>query len=161
MKDGLVAGIRIEALGELGDFYTPDNISRFSIKNGEPDFSLREEPDEETLSDTRQVYIAFNQLVTNGNLTAEERYACRRDVFSLLPDMDWAELGRMSAAEYPDDAVFALTEWLKSQDAYTESEIFRVQTGSTAGGIDGAYAEAYDGLLSHVFSTTPPPSSEI
>lgn len=155
MRDGLVAGIRIEALGELGDFYTPDNVSRFPIKNGEPDFSLREEPEEEALSDTRRVYIAFNQLVTNGNLTAEERYACRRDVFTLLPDMDWAELGRMSAAEYPDDAVFALMEWLKSQDAYTESEIFWIQTGSTASGIDGAYAEAYDGLLSQVFFYDP------
>ena len=155
IRDGQVAGIRMETLGELGDFYTPDNISRFPMKNGEPDFSLREEPEQEPLSDTRRVYIAFNRLVSSSNLTAEEQYACRRDIFTLLPDMDWSELGQMGMAEYPSDTIFALMEWLIRQDAYTESEIFRIQTGSVAKGIDGAYAESYGGLLSRVFFYDP------
>lgn len=155
MKDGLVAGIRMEALGELGDFYAPDNISRFPIKDGEPDFSLREEPEREALSDTRRVYIAFNQLVTNNNLTAEEQYAYRRDIFTLLPDMDWSELMQMGTAEYPDDTFFALLNWLEGQDNYTASEIFHIQWGCTAKGLDGAYTDAYCQLLSHVLFYDP------
>lgn len=155
MERGQVTGIRMETLGELGDFYTPNNVTRFPMKNGEPDFSLREEPEREPLSDTRRVYIAFNQLVTNDNLTAEEQYAYRRDIFALLPDLDWSELRQMGTAEYPDDTFFALLDWLHRQETYSESEIFWIQAGSTAKGIDGAYAEAYDGLLSRVFFYDP------
>ena len=158
IERGSVSGIRMERMYDLGDYYTPDNvnhISRFPMKDGEPDFSLREEPEREPLSDTRRVYIAFNQLVSNNNLTAEERYAYRRDIFTLLPDLDWSELGQMGTAEYPSDTIFALMEWLIRQDAYTESEIFRIQTGSVAKGIDGAYAESYGGLLSRVFFYDP------
>ena len=155
MERGQVTGIRMEALGELGDFYTPNNVTRFPIKDGQPDFSLREEPEREPLSDTRRVYMAFNQLVTNNNLTAEEQYAYRRDIFTLLPDLDWSELRQMGTAEYPDDTFFALLDWLHRQETYSESEIFWIQAGSTAKGIDGAYAEAYDGLLSRVFFYDP------
>ena len=158
VERGSVSGIRMERMYDLGDYYTPDNvnhISRFPMKGGEPDFSLREEPEQEELSDTRRVYIAFNRLVSSSNLTAEEQYACRQDIFTLLPDMDWSELGQMGTAEYPSDAIFALMEWLSSRDAYTESEIFRIQTGSVAKGIDGAYAESYGGLLSRVFFYDP------
>lgn len=155
MERGQVTGIRMEALGELGDFYTPNNVTRFPIKDGQPDFSLREEPEREALSDTRRVYTAFNQLVTNNNLTAEEQYACRRDIFTLLPDLDWEELRGMGAAEYPDDTFFALLNWLERQDSYTASEIFHIQWGCTAKGLDGAYTDAYCELLSHVLFYDP------
>ncbi len=156
MRDGLVAGLKLEDMLDAGsDFHAPDNISRFPMKDGEPDFSLREEPEREELNDTQRVYIAFNQLAANNNLTAEEQYACRRDIFTLLPDMDWTELGRMGTSEYPEDTIFALMDWLSRQDTYTESEIFWIQTGSTAKGIDGAYAESYDYVLSRAFFYNP------
>lgn len=155
MERGQVTGIRMEALGELGDFYAPDNISRFPMKNGEPDFSLREEPEREVLTDTRRVYIAFNQLVTNDNLTAEEQYAYRRDIFAFLPDLDWSELMEMGTAEYPEDTFFALLNWLERQDGYTASEIFHIQWGCTARGLDGACTDAYCELLSHVLFYDP------
>lgn len=155
MERGQVRGIRLELLGELGDWYAPDNVYRFPLKDGQPDFSLREEPEQEILDDTRKVYTAFNRLVTDNNLTAEERYACRRDVFSLLEDLDWSELGQMGAAEYPEDTIFALLSWLEGQETYTASEILWVQMGCTAKGIDGAYADAYSGLLSWVFFYDP------
>lgn len=155
MERGKVAGIRMENLYDLGDCYDPDNISRFPLKNGEPDFSARQEPEREELSDTRRVYIAFNQLVTNDNLTAEERYAYRRDIFALLPDLDWTELGQMSTAEHPDDAIFALMDWLRGQDGYSPSEILRIQMGCTAKGLDGAYINSYCGILSHAFFCDP------
>ena len=150
-----VSGIRMERMYDLGNFYTPNNISRFPVRDGQPDFSLREEPEREELSDTQRVYIAFNQLVTNNNLTAEERYAYRRDIFALLPDMDWWELGQMGTAEYPDDAIFALMDWLTRQDPYTESEILWIQLGCTAKGLDGAYTDAYCQLLAHIFFYDP------
>ena len=155
IRDGQVAGIRMETLGELGDFYTPNNVSRFPMKDGEPDFSLREEPEREPLSDTRRVYIAFNQLVTNNNLSAEERYAYRRDIFTLLPELDWSELRQMGTAEYPDDTFFALLNWLEGQDDYTASETFYIQWGCTAKGLDGAYTDAYCQLLSRVLFYDP------
>lgn len=155
MKDGLVAGLRLELMQDAGDAYAPDNISRFPVKDGEPDFSARQEPDREELSDTRRVYIALNQLVTNSNLSAEERYAYRRDVFTLLPDLDWSELRSMGTAEYPDDAIFALLDWLRGQDGYSPSEILRIQMGCTAKGLDGAYTDGYCGILSHAFFCDP------
>lgn len=156
MRDGLVAGLKLNDLLDAGsDFDAPDNISRFPMKDGEPDFSLREEPEREPLSDTRRVYTAFNQLVTNDNLTAEERYAYRRDIFTLLPDMDWEELRGMGTAEYPDDTFFALLNWLEGQDDYTASEIFHIQWGCTAKGLDGAYTDAYCELLSYVLFYDP------
>ena len=155
MERGQVQGVRMELLGELGNFYVPDNVRRFPMKNGEPDFSFREEPEQEEPTDTRRVYTAFNRLVTDNNLTAEERYACRRDIFSLLPDLDWGELAGMGGTEVPDDTVFALLEWLQNQETYTDSEILWIQIGCTAKGLDGAYTEAYCGLLSHIFFYDP------
>ena len=58
MENGKVAGISVEALGELGDWYAPDQVSRFPTVDGEPDFSLREEPEQEERSDTWKVYHA-------------------------------------------------------------------------------------------------------
>lgn len=155
MKDGLVTGLRLELMQDAGNAYAPDNVSRFPMKDGQPDFSARQEPEREILNDTQRVYIAFNRLVTNNNLTAEEQYAYRRDIFTLLPDMDWSELGKMGAAEYPEDTIFALLNWLERQDTYTMGEISYIQQGCTAQGLDGAYTDAYSGLLSWVFFYDP------
>lgn len=156
MLDGLVAGIRVEHMAELGnEAFATNHISRFPLKNGEPDFSLREDPEQEALSDTRKVYIAWNQLATNDNLSTEEQYAYRRDVFGLLPYMDWDELRTMGTAEHPDDVLFALMAWLAGQKTYSDSEILFVQMGCTAKGIDGAYAESYGSILSNTLFFNP------
>jgi len=156
MLDGIVAGIRVEHMAELGNTaFAPDNISRFPLKDGEPDYSQRQEPEQEILSDTRKVYIAWNQLVTNNNLSAEEQYAYRRDVFGLLPYMDWDELRTMGTAEHPDDVLFALMAWLAGQKTYSDSEILFVQMGCTAKGIDGAYAGSYGSILSNTLFFNP------
>ena len=156
LRDGLVAGIRVESTGDLGlDAYAPNNVTRFPVVNGEPDFSQRQEPEREEISDTRRVYIAWNQLVTNDNLSAEELYAYRRDVFSLLPELDWGELRQMGSAEDPDSAIFGLMVWLEDQAPYSSAEILWVQMGCTAAGLDGAYSERYADLLARaLFSDT-------
>ena len=56
MRDGLVAGIKLEHMLDLGNTaYAPDNVSRFPLVDGEPDFSARQEPEREDLSAARQV----------------------------------------------------------------------------------------------------------
>lgn len=156
MRDGLVAGIKLEDMAELGsEAYAPNNVSRFPLVDGEPDFSERQEPEQEDLSAARQVYIAWNQLVTNNNLSAEEIYEYRRDVFSLLADMDWGELAQMGSAEDPDSAIFGLMTWLENQAPYSSAEILWVQMGCTAQGLDGAYAERYADLLARALFSDP------
>ena len=155
MENGKVAGISVEALGELGDWYAPDQVSRFPTVDGEPDFSLREEPEQEERSDTWKVYHAWNQLVTNNNLSAEEIYTYRWTIFSSLSDLDWQELGQYGATEYPTQTMEALFSWLLEQAPYSEAEIFRLQMGCMARGLDGAYTDMYCHLLSTAFFGNP------
>lgn len=162
MLDGIVAGIRVEHMAELGNTaFAPDHISRFPVKNGEPDFSMRQEPEKEARSDSWKVYDAWNQLVTNNNLSAEERYTYRRTIFSLLADLDWQEFGSygfdgtsgISAEHF--STIEALMSWLHQQAPYSESEIFRLQMGCTAKGLDGAYTDMYAHLLSAALFQDP------
>ena len=155
MKDGLAAGICLEMMQDAGDAYAPNYVTRFPLVDGEPDYSQRQEPEQEEVSATRQAYIAWNQLVTNNNLSAEETYQYRRDVFSLLPDVDWGELRQMGSAENPDDAIFGLMTWLEQQAPYSSAEILWVQMGCTAQGLDGAYAERYADLLARALFSDP------
>lgn len=156
MRDGLVAGIKLEHMLDLGNTaYAPDNVTRFSLVDGEPDYSERQEPEREDKDATQQVYIAWQHLVTDNNLSAEEIYESRRDVFSLLPEMDWSELGRLGTAEYPDSAIFGLMTWLEQQAPYSSAEILWIQMGCTAEGLDGAYSERYSEVLARAFFGDP------
>lgn len=156
IKQGEVAGISAKNLMDGAGMNDIDHIYRFPVVNGEPDFSLRQEPEREVLSNERKVYIAFNQLVTNENLSAEERYAYRRDVFGLLPELDWQEYKACSGTyEEPDVGFFALMDYLASQDAYSPSEILWLQLGSAAKGLDGAFTDMYCHVLSRALFYDP------
>ncbi|MBE6995977.1 MAG: helix-turn-helix transcriptional regulator [Ruminococcaceae bacterium] len=156
MLDGVVAGIRAEHMGDEGTLaFVPNYTSRFPLKNGEPDFSQRQDPEQETLSDARRVYIAWNQLETNNNLSAEERYTYRRDIFSLLPTMDWQEFGLCGGYNLEDETRFALMVWLETQRTYTASEMLWMQLGASNPGIDGIYADRYSGILFQAFCFDP------
>lgn len=123
MKDGLVAAIRAEHMAELGsEAFSPDGISRFPLKDGEPDFSQRQEPEQETLSDARRVYIARERLRTDNNLSAEEEYQCRREILALAPTMDWAEFALCAGEGQGETAVRELTAWLEAQNAVSGSQ---------------------------------------
>ena len=153
---GEVQGILMENRMDGAGLYEIDHIRRFPIVNGEPDFSLREEPQQEQLSRERKAYIAFNQLATNNNLTAEERYAYRRDIFGALPAMDWQEYMTCSGTyEEPDVGFFALMDWLARQETYSPSEILWLQMGAAAKGLDGAYTDAYCHVLSRALFYDP------
>ena len=156
IKDGLVAGISMELMQDMGDFYAAaNNTSTFPVdENGDPDFSHRQDLPQEPIDATRQVYIAWNQLVTNENLSAEERYAYRRDVFTNLPDMDWQEFGKLGGID-SSGTIFALLDWLSQQEHYSSGDIYFIQRGYAARGIDGAYAEDYCYLLSRALFSDP------
>ena len=156
IKDGLVAGISMELMQDMGDFYAAaNNTSTFPVdENGDPDFSHRQDLPQEPVDTTRQVYIAWNQLVTNENLSAEERYAYRRDVFTNLPDMDWQEFGTLGGID-SSGTIFALLDWLSQQEHYSSGDIYFIQRGYAARGIDGAYAEDYCYLLSRALFSDP------
>ena len=156
IKDGLVAGISMELMQDMGDFYAAaNNTSTFPVdENGDPDFSHRQDLPQEPVDATRQVYIAWNQLVTNENLSAEERYAYRRDVFTNLPDMDWQEFGKLGGID-SSGTIFALLDWLSQQEHYSSGDIYFIQRGYAAHGIDGAYAEDYCYLLSRALFSDP------
>ena len=153
---GEVQGITAENLMDSAGLYDPDHIRRFPLVNGEPDFSLRQEPQQEQISDTRRVYIAFDQLVTNNNLSAAERYASRCDVFGLLPYVDWQEYMICSGTyEQPDIGFFALMDWLARQETYSPSEILWLQMGAAAKGLDGAYTDMYCHVLAQALFYDP------
>ena len=156
MEDSLVSGIRVENMLDAGnDAYAVNNISIFPIqRNGDPDYSNRQDIYQEPVDAARQVYIAWNQLVTNQNLSAEEQYAYRRDVFTNLPDMDWQEFGKLGGIN-GDDTIFALMDWLREQDSYSSSEIYYIQRGYAAGGLDGAYSENYCSILASAVAYDP------
>ena len=156
MKDGLVSGIRVENMLDAGNqAYAVNNISIFPIqRNGDPDYSNRQDIYQEPVDATRQVYIAWNQLVTNENLSAEERYAYRRDVFTNLPDMDWQEFGKLGGID-SSGTIFALLDWLSQQEHYSSGDIYFIQRGYASRGIDGAYAEDYCYLLSRALFSDP------
>ena len=156
MEDGLVSGIRVENMLDAGnDAYAVNNISIFPIqRNGDPDYSNRQDIYQEPVDAARQVYIAWNQLVTNQNLSAEEQYAYRRDVFTNLPNMDWQEFGELGGIN-GDDTIFALMDWLREQDSYSSSEIYYIQRGYAAGGLDGAYSENYCTILASAVADDP------
>ncbi len=122
----------------------------------ESDTESTSEPDRDSslLSDAEIVYRAFNQLAAADNLTAEERYAYRRDLFAYLPSMNWTEFGLLGTTE-ESDCIFALMDFLASQEDYSESELYRLQSASIAKGIDGAYAEYYAGVLSKALLRNP------
>ena len=85
--------------------------------------------------------------MTNENLSAEEQYAYRRDVFTNLPDMDWQEFGELGSTIDNFTTSEAFMSWLAGQESYSDSEILHIQWGCTAKGLDGAYSESYDEIL--------------
>ena len=157
LRDGLVVGIRMENVMDLGlDAYAVDNLNTFPIlANGDPDFTHRREPERKDMDETQIVYSAWNQLVTNQNLSAEERYSYRRDVFTNLPEMDWQELTQLGGSDDPVTTAEAFADWLRNQESFSEGEIYYIQRGSMAKGLDGAYSENYDSILAAALAYDP------
>jgi hypothetical protein len=61
----------------------------------------------------------------------------------------------LGTTEHPEETIEALFSWLLEQAPYSEADIFRLQMGCTANGLDGAYTEMYCCLLSTAFFEDP------
>jgi DNA-binding XRE family transcriptional regulator len=155
MQDGHVAGMKLESLGDRGiDAYAPDNVSRFPVKDGEPDFSRRTEPEREDVDETRAVYITFSALAGDENLSGEEMYQDRRTIFENLPFLDWQAYGLLGEAGQEDQTCRALLNWLASQGSLSKDELLGLQLGCAAN-LDGWLADEYSHALCNAFFLYP------
>lgn len=163
MDVGQVTGLALLAGDDMGsDAWAVDNISRFPVKGGQPDFSLRTEPETEDVDATRQVYIAWNALTTDQNLSAEDVYRLRQTVYENLQFMDWTAYGALGEAGRETETCMDLLAWLADQDTLSQPEL----TGLLAGGagrsnLDGAFAEGYAAALTNAFLRYPETVCEI
>ena len=155
MQDGHVTGLKLENVFDLGlDAYTPDNISRFPVKGGEPDFSQRAEPEQETMDANRAVYAALHTLTTDANLSGEEQYHCRRTIFENLRYLDWPSYGLLGEAGREVETCEVLTGYLRSAGELSQQEILDLQLGIQSRP-DGFYAENYSAVLANAFFLYP------
>lgn len=155
MQDGHVAGLQMKLLlDEDRERYLPDNLSRFPVVDGEPDFSHREEPEQEEIDANRAVYIAFHALTTDANLSAEEQYQYRRTIFENLQNLDWTTYGAQGEAGRDVETCGELTAYLASMGDLTESEILNLQLGVRSKP-DGFYTENYSAVLANAFFLYP------
>ena len=123
MKTGRVAGLELRAHDDSGGEYMKvDNIFRFPVKDGRPDFSLRKEPERENVTGTWAVYQAFHRLIKDRNLSEEETYQDRLTLFGNLPQMDWLEYANMGEYEKQYETVSELLSWIWNQEIISPEE---------------------------------------
>lgn len=162
--NGQVSGIAMENLMDGAGCDPVNNTTCFPVTGGAPDFSRRVEPEREDHGDASLfAYQAFYALQNDGNLSPEEIYRYRRQLFSSLSGLDWQSYGRIACdvgVESPDysaavaEAQEALTAWLRSQEALSYDELRWLQAGVQSHP-DGFLAEEYSAVLCHVFFLYP------
>lgn len=122
METGQVAGIELCSGNDMGaEAWTVNNITRFPVKDGKPDFSLRQEPELEELDAARAVYVARHSLANDRNLSDEENYRCRLTLFGRLPEVDWLDYSAIKEDE-ESEAVMDLLRWVWDQETVSPQE---------------------------------------
>lgn len=162
--NGQVSGIAMENLMDGAGRDPVNNTTCFPLTDGAPDFSRRVEPEREEHDDASLfAYQAFYALQTDLNLSPEEIYQYRRQLFSSLSGLDWQTYGRIACDvgvenEHYSAAVAeaqeALTAWLQSQEALSYDELRWLQAGVRSHP-DGFLAEEYSAVLCHAFFLYP------
>lgn len=123
MKTGRVAGLELRAHDDSGGEYMKvDNIFRFPVKDGRPDFSLRKEPERQEVTGTWAVYQALHRLIKDRNLSEEETYQDRLTLFGNLPQMDWLEYASMGEYQKEYWTVMELLDWIWDQEVISPEE---------------------------------------
>jgi transcriptional regulator with XRE-family HTH domain len=147
--DGQITGIEARAAGDGSPAFYADNVYTFRLVNGKPDYSQRQEPDLETVSKERRVYIALHTLL-NYSLTEKDAAPHRNTVFSGLRFVDWEAYGKLGELGKDAETVQQLFTWIKDQETYSESEIIGLQLALLSD-LDGTYAEMYSSVLCNAF----------
>ncbi|HHX09974.1 MAG TPA: helix-turn-helix transcriptional regulator [Firmicutes bacterium] len=151
--DGQITGIEARAAGDGSPAFYVDNVHSFRLVNGKPDYSQKQDPDLETVSKERRVYIALHTLL-NYSLTDKDAAPHRDTVFSGLRFVDWEAYGKLGELGKDADTVQQLFTWIKEQEAYSESEIIDLQLALLSN-LEETYADMYSSVLCYVFLKEP------
>ena len=156
LRSGHVAGIAVRSADDRGnEAWAVDNRNIFPIVNGQPDFSGRQEAEQETTDATQTVYIALQALLSDANLSAEDAYRCRRDIYGNLYQLDWQAYGALGEAGKEDETIFELLRYLNTQETLSESEITGLLAGAVDSNLDGAYTDSYTIAMARAFVAYP------
>ena len=151
--DGEISGIEVSLIDDGGFPYYVDNTYTFQLINGTPDYSEKQEPELETLSKEREVYVALHTLL-NYWLTDADAAPYRETVFNGLHDLDWVTYGKLGEAGKEMETIEELLGWIDAQETYADKEIAGIQLAPLSN-IDGIYADMYSTVLCNVFLKNP------
>jgi len=151
--DGQISGIEANLNDDGGPAYYVDNIFTFPLKNGKPDYSNKQDPEQETLSKERKVYVALHTLL-NYSIPEDDALLYREIIFSGLRNIDWIEYGKLGGENQEAETIEELFNWIDSQDKLTAEEITGMQLVPQTN-LDGIYADMYSTLLCNAFLKYP------
>lgn len=154
IDNGHVVGLNLFDMID-GEPYTVNNQTIFPVKNGEPDFSQRQETETEEVDNTRVVYIALNSLKNDRNLSSEDEYRLRKQLYENLEKMDWQEFGMLGEAGQEMQTQQELLTWLQGQQVLSESEIMCLMMGYCRSNPDGWLSDGYCVALAKYFLKYP------
>ena len=150
--DQQIRGIEVISALDGSPAYSVDNIHTFHLLNGKPDYSQKQEPDLETLSKERKVYVPLHTLL-NSAMTEEDARPYREAVFQGLRYIDWIAYGKLGEAGKDAETIEELLSWIDAQESFTEDEITDLQLVLQTN-IDGIYADMYSTVLYNTFLKT-------
>jgi transcriptional regulator with XRE-family HTH domain len=153
MLNGQISGIEVRMAEDGGPAYFVDNVSTFRILNGKPDYSEKQEPELETLSKERKVYVALHTLL-NYSLTEEDAFPHRNTIFTGLQFIDWLAYGRLGEAGKEVETIQELFNWINVQETLNDNEIAGLQLALLSN-LDGIYADMYSTVLFNAFLKEP------
>lgn len=153
LQNGKISGIEICLADDGSPAYSIDNIHTFPLKSGTPDYNMKQEPELETLTKEREVYVALHTL-KNYKMSVEDSFPYRNTIFTGLRFIDWNTYGKLGEAEKGSETVMELLYWLDAQQNLTDNEICGLQLGLMSN-IDGAYTDLYSSILLKTFIRYP------
>lgn len=151
--DGHVTGIEVSKVQDGGPAYYANNVDTFRLKDGKPDYSEKQEPDLETLSKERNVYVSLHTLL-NHTMTEKDAAPYREAIFSGLRDLDWPLYGKLGEAGKDAETIEELISWLDKQEKYSAGEMTGLQLALLSN-LDGAYSEMYSTVLCNALIKDP------
>ncbi len=156
IQNGHVAGLSVHLGDDAGsDAWAVDNVSIFPVKDGAVDFSRRSSPEQETADATQTAYIALYALKNDKNLSAEETYRYRRDVYGNLQFLDWQSFGALGEAGQETQTTDSLLQWLTAQKTLSEDELRGLLLGGCRANFDGWITDSYCIALAKAFVAYP------
>ena len=153
LQNGNISGIEICLANDGGPAYFIDNINTFPLRNGVPDYSMKQEPELETLTKEREVFVALHTL-KNYKMDEKDAFPYRNTIFTGLRFIDWNTYGKLGEAGKESETIMELFYWIDAQKNLTNNEICGLQLGLLSN-MDGAYTDLYSSILLKTFIQYP------